>query len=494
MTRISRFVLGAAASLLLVPVPANAQNGTGQNPWVREVINSKILHAKRPILIVTPAGYRTSTDSFPVLIILDAEDRPQFNAAIANIAFLESRNEIPGLIIVGIPNGSDRTHDLTPAATGATAKDFPTAGGAAAFERFLTDEALPFVRGKYRARHMTILAGHSFGGLFGLYVAATGQNPYMGIIAMSPSIWWNDSTVVNTYARAIAALHTRQRIFATSGEFEPPIDRPTRKFTAELDSLHPTGVAYGYLGLRDDTHGLTPQPSLIAGLRFVFEPVSIARLPLSLIVVHPDSASAANAVEASESQYARGARSIGLPPQIPEPVLNTLGYGHLLQWHEAKIAAVMFAENAAQYPNSGDADNSYGDGLMAEGDTTAAFAHYRGAVQLYEQHDSLLKAELPMLDSLAQHWWQALASGKIDRSRLTAAMNKALTPAALSALSAKLGAIGKPVRWFYAGKVESTGDTTYEYRVILNNGTARFEVMVLTSDGKLAGWDQGSAG
>jgi len=113
--------------LFLLASPAAAQDST-ITLWTREVVNSAKLREQRSIYVATPDGYRAGNNRYGVLVILDAEDRPQFNLAVANVAFLASRGAIPGLIVVGIPNGKDRTHDLTPAANGANTKNFPTAG------------------------------------------------------------------------------------------------------------------------------------------------------------------------------------------------------------------------------------------------------------------------------------------------------------------------------------------------------------------------------
>lgn len=401
MNRRFRLLLCTSLVLPAFTTPARAQD-TANMPWVREVITSARLHEDRTLLVATPTGYSSGTDSFPVLVLLDAEDRPQFEAAIANAKFLASRSEIPGLLIVGVTNGKDRTHDMTPAATGSTADRDSTAGGADAFEHFITDEVLPFIRGKYRTRPATILAGHSLGGLFGVYVAATGTNPYMGIIAMSPSLWWNDSTVVETYAHGVAGLTGGLRLFVTSGAFEGAIDRPTRHFIARLDSLKPSKVSYGYLGLSDATHGLTPAPSLMAGLRFVFAPVSVARLPISsLDFPAVDSAALVNALIASETTYARGARSLSLPDKLPEGMINSLGYGVMQVLHLPKVAVWMFARNVANYPGSANVYDSYADGLVAAGDTTAAIAQYQRAVALWEaRHDPLASMSRDKLTAL----------------------------------------------------------------------------------------------
>ena len=86
--------------------------------------------------MATPEGYRSEAKRYPVLVLLDAEDRFQFNLALANVAFLANRGAIPALIVVGIANGKDRTRDMTPVATGARAKNFPSAGGVGTFAIF----------------------------------------------------------------------------------------------------------------------------------------------------------------------------------------------------------------------------------------------------------------------------------------------------------------------------------------------------------------------
>src|SRR5258706_11674560 len=175
--------------LCVLASPAVAQDST-ITLWTREVLNSSRLNEQRTILIATPEGYRTGTKRYPVLVILDAEDRPQFNLALANVAFLANRSAIPSLIVVGITNGKDRTHDMTPVTGAAHAKDFPTAGGATAFSDFIVDEVLPLVRSKYRTLPTTILAGHSFRGMVALEIAGDKPRVLQGVIATTATPWW----------------------------------------------------------------------------------------------------------------------------------------------------------------------------------------------------------------------------------------------------------------------------------------------------------------
>ena len=371
--------LRALLLLFLLSSPLAAQDGTFKL-WTRDSIHSAKLNEDRAILVSTPADYARGTGRFPVLVILDADDQPQFQLAVANVAFLANRGAIPGMIVVGIPNGKDRTHDLTPAAAGSAAGKFPTAGGATAFADFLVDEVLPFVRSKYRTLPATILAGHSFGGLVALEVATKRPGAFTGVIAMSPSLWWNDSSLAGGYYDALAKSAKPERLFMTSGGYEGDIDRPTTRLALRLDSLKSSTIAFGHHRYPDDSHELTPAPSLVDGLRFMFEPIAVTKLPISALGPGTDSAILVRAINESIRQYAVGARSLGMDERLPEPQLNGLGYAALQFLKNPALAVWVFRKNVEFYPESANVYDSLGDALLAAGDTTAAKAQFRKAI------------------------------------------------------------------------------------------------------------------
>jgi predicted alpha/beta superfamily hydrolase len=368
--------------LVMAPPLAVSAQDTTARLWTREVFNSAKLKESRSILVATPDNYGTSTERYPVLVLLDAEDQPQFRLAIANVAFLASRRAIPPLIVVGIVNGKDRTHDLTPPATGASAKNFPSAGGATAFADFIVDEVLPRVRAKYRTMPSTILAGHSFGGLVALEVAAKRPGVFTGVIAMSPSLWWNDSSGVATYAEGIAKANKGERLFVTSGGLEGDIDRPTVRLSRILDSLQLSQTSFGHRRYPDDSHGLTPAPSLADGIRFVFQPISVAALPIAALGPGTDSAMLVNALAESRRRYAEGARLFGMDQRLPESEVNQMGYAALQFMNKPALAVMVFRQNVNDFPESANTYDSLGDALLAVGDTTAAASQFRRAIHI----------------------------------------------------------------------------------------------------------------
>jgi enterochelin esterase-like enzyme len=91
---------------------------SSRTPWVQEVINSSTL-GKRVVYVATPDGYAHGIERYGVLVLLDADDSPQFRLGIAQAAYLaDNEPSIPPLIVVGIVNGADRLHDMLPPASG----------------------------------------------------------------------------------------------------------------------------------------------------------------------------------------------------------------------------------------------------------------------------------------------------------------------------------------------------------------------------------------
>jgi pimeloyl-ACP methyl ester carboxylesterase len=252
---------------------------------------------------------------------------------------------------------------------------------------------LPEVRSKYRTLPATFLAGHSLGGLVALHAAST-RREFSGIIAMSPSLWWNDSTAALGYADSLEHLSHPLRLFISSGELEPAISPTTHRMVAHLDSVKPSSLSYAYHHYSGANHSMTPLLSLIDGVQYLFEPMSMTHLPISRLGPSTDSADVMRAYLASRTAYVAGARSIGFDVSaLPEEQVNNLAYGVMRILQLPRLAVWLFRENVRDYPQSANAYDGLGNGLLAVGDTASAIAQFRRALAMASQLGQPVAAE-----------------------------------------------------------------------------------------------------
>src|SRR6185295_11339504 len=178
-------LLGVLVVLALVSSSAFAQAGTVS----RLTIKSKVMGEDRLILVRTPVGYETNKQSYPVVYMTDGDQHIGHTSS--TVEFLARNGRMSEMIVVGIPN-TDRTRDLSPTKPkqeGATgAPQFPTAGGADNFLKFIETELIPEVEKRYRVTPFRMLAGHSLGGLFAVHAMLTKPDLFRSYVAVSPAL------------------------------------------------------------------------------------------------------------------------------------------------------------------------------------------------------------------------------------------------------------------------------------------------------------------
>jgi uncharacterized protein len=186
------------------------------------LIASEHLQRDLRISMVRLAGSGDGSARPIIVYVLD----PSFNfsAAVATADFLGSfarlaRGTFPPLLIAGVGYETTdsrevmarRARDLTPtSSTPPPGVQFPpiSFGGASDFLAALHEEVRPAIEGRVPGGPSSrILAGHSFGGLFGLYTLFHRPETFDGYILISPSVWWDDSIVLR-YERAWSEAHT----------------------------------------------------------------------------------------------------------------------------------------------------------------------------------------------------------------------------------------------------------------------------------------------
>lgn len=111
---------------------------------------------------------------------------------------------------------AERTRDYTfPASGDAYAKG----GGAEAFYRFLLEAVKPYIERNYPVHKddMTLF-GHSFGGLFSLYVLIHHSKTFDHYVLASPSLWWGDGRIMSMLPKTLSS--PPKSVLVTLGEYE----------------------------------------------------------------------------------------------------------------------------------------------------------------------------------------------------------------------------------------------------------------------------------
>jgi enterochelin esterase-like enzyme len=170
-----------------------------------ERFRSRFLRNQRDLIVYTPPGYEElPSRRFPVLYLHDGQNLFDGSTSFVpgmdwHIAQTADERIVAGaverLVIVGIYNaGKGRINEYTPT------KDARAGGGRAdRYAKFLLEEVMPFVQNEYRVRRgpaSTGIGGSSLGGLASLYIGLKFPHVFGRIAALSPSIWWNQRSIV----------------------------------------------------------------------------------------------------------------------------------------------------------------------------------------------------------------------------------------------------------------------------------------------------------
>ena len=202
-TELRSFAIVFTFAILLSTPVAQAQGGqlpgvTLQSTELR-TLKSRFVDQEYKLQIFLPPGFADTSKSFPVLYVLDGDK--SFGMAKDIVDWLIFRREIPQIIIVGIAydEGSKawwdkRSRDYTPWKDRTKIwGDWPLAGGADNFKKFLQEELIPFIDATYRTvKSDRTIAGLSIGGLFAAYVLFSEPSIFQRYIMSGSALIWDD--------------------------------------------------------------------------------------------------------------------------------------------------------------------------------------------------------------------------------------------------------------------------------------------------------------
>jgi len=154
----------------------------------------------------------------------------------------------------------------------------PPLGGEEKLRAFLADVLLPDIARRHPVdARRTILLGHSFGGMFALGLFYARPTLFGQIVAISPSLWWQDhyllarerAFVARAQAGEIALSHRRVLLLAGGAESAQTVQE-TRSLARRLDAaLSGLGLGVHYIELPDETHMSAPVAAATVVLRQV---------------------------------------------------------------------------------------------------------------------------------------------------------------------------------------------------------------------------------
>lgn len=180
-----------------------APQATKSKPFVLGEIRelpSSLLNETRVLNIYLPEGYNAGdTTRYPVIYLLDGSADEDFIhiAGLVQFNSFEWINQVPKSIVVGIAT-VDRKRDFTfPTTIEADKKKYPTTGHSDAFMAFMEKELQPFIEKTYKTTKAKTLIGQSLGGLLATEVLLKKPTLFNTYIIVSPSLWWNNGTLLN---------------------------------------------------------------------------------------------------------------------------------------------------------------------------------------------------------------------------------------------------------------------------------------------------------
>lgn len=277
MLRDALTALGLSLALSASPALAQTQSDVVPTPVVigqSYALPSTVYGETREINVWLPPGYADSGKSYPVLYLLDGGQDQDFH----HISGLVQLGTIVGttkdIILIGVAS-KDRRNELAFRAThdASLVADYPTHGQSERFRRFLAEEVKPFVEARYRTDGDDGVIGESLAGLFIVETFLKQPDLFDRYMAISPSLWWDDSTMVSEAAALMAAQKPAPRtLWLTIANEGAEMQAATDTLVDAIRDPLPEGLTASYERREGETHATTYHPAALDILRDVYAP------------------------------------------------------------------------------------------------------------------------------------------------------------------------------------------------------------------------------
>lgn len=336
-------------------------------------LNSNILDEERPYLVYLPDDYDENGDPISVMYLLDGDGH--FHHTTGIVSFLKNQGRIPNMMVVAIPNTSDRTRDLTPPieVDMKAAENMTTAGGADNMLAFLKNELIPHIDQTYHTAPYKILTGHSFGGLFAVHTLLTEPDLFDAYISISPSMWWDEQNLV---AKADTFLSSNPNLdcffYMTMGNEGGTMLGGAMKLAALFEEMEASDFKWDFKVMEEETHGSIPHRSTYYGLEAIFK---------DWFSIDYQKLYAGGGLKNIKKHFNDISNKLGYQMRPSESALNSLGYT-LMGNDNIDDAINVFLENIELFPKSSNVYDSAGEAYMNHGESEKAIKYYKKSMQL----------------------------------------------------------------------------------------------------------------
>jgi predicted alpha/beta superfamily hydrolase len=282
---------------------ASAPAGTRKGPPAATLLRSEQFNLKsetgREFVIQVAFPHEVDPD-LPLMIrgrkpvaiyVLDGES--SFGMVAELTRMMQWGGDVPPCLVVGITYPSQflehpmadqidpRDFDLTPTPHAGLAH-FSGAenagGGGQAFLAFIEAKLAPHIHEHYGTDpNVSVLVGHSLGGLFTIGASTQSSGKLLHYLALSPSLWWDDRFELKRFeARLKGGFHHSGRLAVFVGDREEHISGAAAAMVGNVVSLQ--GVLENYPTafdktlvkiLPDEDHHTLHGTSISRGLRFL---------------------------------------------------------------------------------------------------------------------------------------------------------------------------------------------------------------------------------
>ena len=224
--KVLKFITIALLSINFNTIAQNVIDVEGEANLYNTIVkkfHSSIVEDDFYIYISIPDEYDNSSESYPVLYLLEGDVAFGMGAGIAR--YLQLGNDIPKLIIVGIGYGELKASDGNMRRRDYTISSVPyssNTGGAPKFRTFLKEELIPYIDGNFRTeKNDRTLYGYSLSGLFAVYSLFTEPDLFNRYIIGSPHLSWDSYRIFDVQAGAFEKFtDINARIFISVGSKE----------------------------------------------------------------------------------------------------------------------------------------------------------------------------------------------------------------------------------------------------------------------------------